>query len=112
MADRLKTDPLQIEPMLELLIELDWVTCLTMRMKKGGRYVLLCDPQVTALAPLLGRVYCSRTVYCGVLVCSAVGRHHVGASCFRLRAARVRYFAGSAYFCQGFHLILLAHASA
>lgn len=57
LADRLKTDPLQIEPVLELLIELDWVGLLDdANEEQGGRYVLLCDPALTELAPLLGRV--------------------------------------------------------
>ncbi|MEN9452202.1 MAG: hypothetical protein RLZZ369_1261 [Pseudomonadota bacterium] len=57
LAAALKTDPLQIEPMLELLMELDWVGLLDEpESDDGGRYVLLCDPDQTLAAPLVGRV--------------------------------------------------------
>jgi membrane protein len=53
LAERLRADPLQIEPTLELLAELDWVQPLD----EAGepRHVLLCDPERTALLPLLQR---------------------------------------------------------
>ncbi len=53
MAESLRADPLQLEPVVELLAELDWVS----RLDEGGaaRHVLLCDPEVTALAPLIDR---------------------------------------------------------
>jgi membrane protein len=53
LSRRLRADPLQLEPLLELLAELDWVS----RLDEPGdaRYVLLCDPERTALAPLLQR---------------------------------------------------------
>lgn len=57
LAGALKTDPLQIEPMLELLMALDWVGLLDEpESDDGGRYVLLCDPAQTLAAPLVGRV--------------------------------------------------------
>ena len=57
LAATLRTDPLQIEPLLELLLELDWVGLLDEpEADDGGRYVLLCDPLQTLLAPLVGRV--------------------------------------------------------
>jgi membrane protein len=53
LAERLRADPLQIEPTLELLAELDWVQPLD----EAGepRHVLLCDPEHTPLLPLLRR---------------------------------------------------------
>jgi membrane protein len=53
LAEGLRADPLQLEPVVELLAELDWVS----RLDEGGasRHVLLCDPALTALAPLLDR---------------------------------------------------------
>lgn len=55
VAVQLRTDPLQVEPMLALLRELDWVGLLDeAALEHGGRYVLLCDPASTPVAPLLG----------------------------------------------------------
>jgi membrane protein len=50
LAERLRVDPLQLEPMLELLAQIDWVR----RLDEGQtpRHVLLCDPAVTPLKPL------------------------------------------------------------
>jgi membrane protein len=44
---------LQLEPVVELLAEIDWVS----RLDEGGRsrHVLLCDPGLTLLAPLIDR---------------------------------------------------------
>jgi membrane protein len=51
IAQGLRIDPLQIESALETLVGLDWVGRLD---EEGvGRYVLLCDPQKTALQPLV-----------------------------------------------------------
>jgi membrane protein len=54
LASSLRIDPLQIESVLEALIELDWVG----RLEEEGhpRYVLLCEPTSTALAPLVNRL--------------------------------------------------------
>jgi membrane protein len=51
IAERLRTDALQIEPVLETLVALDWVA----RLDESGaqRFVLLCDPVSTPAAPLL-----------------------------------------------------------
>lgn len=51
IAEALRTDPLQVEPLLELLVALDWVG----RLDEAGdaRHVLLCDPGTTLAAPLL-----------------------------------------------------------
>ena len=56
VAARLRTDPLQVEPMLALLQELDWVGLLHDDTgDHGGRYILICDPATTPVAPLLGQ---------------------------------------------------------
>ncbi|MDZ7591441.1 MAG: YihY family inner membrane protein [Rubrivivax sp.] len=53
MARSLRADPLQLEPVVELLADLDWVS----RLDEDGdaRHVLLCDPAGTKLAPLIDR---------------------------------------------------------
>ncbi|MBE0546664.1 MAG: YihY family inner membrane protein [Rubrivivax sp.] len=53
MAESLRADPLQLEPVVELLAELDWVS----RLDEAGdaRHVLLCDPAATGLMPLIDR---------------------------------------------------------
>ncbi|WP_290867542.1 YihY family inner membrane protein [Aquabacterium sp.] len=56
LAQQLRTDPLQIEPLLELLVQLDWAGRLDEDGEAGGRFVLLCDPAQTRVAPLLGEV--------------------------------------------------------
>jgi membrane protein len=54
LASTLRIDPLQIESVLEALIGLDWVG----RLEEEGhpRYVLLCEPVSTPLAPLVNRL--------------------------------------------------------
>jgi membrane protein len=54
LSSRLRTDPLQIEPLLDTLVAIDWVG----RLDEEGnaRYVLLCDPQTTPAQPLLAQV--------------------------------------------------------
>lgn len=54
LAERLRTDPLRIEPVLELLVALDWAA----RLDEGTvpRHVLLCDPAATPTQPLLDRL--------------------------------------------------------
>jgi membrane protein len=51
VAETLRTDPLQVEPVLEVLTGLDWVG----RLDEAGmpRHVLLCDPARTLARPLL-----------------------------------------------------------
>lgn len=51
IAAVLRTDPLQIEPILDTLVQLDWVA----RLDEQGvqRHVLLADPAHTPAAPLL-----------------------------------------------------------
>jgi membrane protein len=54
LSEALRTDPLQIEPVLDALAELDWVG----RLDEAGqpRYVLLCDTAQTPAQPLLARM--------------------------------------------------------
>jgi membrane protein len=47
------TDPLQLEPVLDGLLEMDWVGRLDEQ--PAPRYVLLCDPATVRIAPLLDR---------------------------------------------------------
>lgn len=51
IAESLRTDPLQVEPILDLLVALDWAG----RLDEAGdaRHVLLCDPATTRAEPLL-----------------------------------------------------------
>jgi membrane protein len=51
LAEALRTDPLQLEPLLELLARLDWVQCLDEG--HSPRHVLLVDPAATPLEPLV-----------------------------------------------------------
>jgi membrane protein len=54
LAETLRRDPLQIEPVLDVLLQLDWIG----RLDEDGvqRTVLLVDPARTPLAPLLARL--------------------------------------------------------
>ena len=53
LAQRLKVDALQLEPVLETLLELDWVGRLQEERDGGdARYVLLANPDSTLLEPL------------------------------------------------------------
>ena len=54
LAETLRTDPLQIEPALDTLVELDWAG----RLEEDGeqRFVLLVDPASTVAAPLIERL--------------------------------------------------------
>ena len=51
LAEALRADPLEVEPVLELLVQLDWVA----RLDEGGtpRHVLLCDPARTPAQALI-----------------------------------------------------------
>jgi len=53
IATALRTDPLQVEPVLEALMELDWVG----RLEEEGdaRFVLLVDPSSVAAEPLVAK---------------------------------------------------------
>jgi membrane protein len=58
LSEALRTDPLQIEPILETLVAIDWAG----RLDEGGpaRHVLLCDPATTRAAPLLSLLLLDR----------------------------------------------------
>jgi len=51
LAESLRADPLQLEPVVDLLIEIDWVA----RLDESGaqRYVLLGDPALVPARPLI-----------------------------------------------------------
>ncbi len=53
LAADLRIDPLQIEPVVDLLAEIDWVS----RLDEGeeARHVLICEPGATALRALVDR---------------------------------------------------------
>jgi membrane protein len=54
LAETLRTDPLQIEPILDTLVAIDWVGLLD---EAGdARYVLLCDPDTTPATRLVGQL--------------------------------------------------------
>lgn len=54
LAQQLRVDTLQLEPVLDTLCELDWIGLLQEELaSEEARYVLLVDPDTTALAPLL-----------------------------------------------------------
>jgi len=53
LSSLLRVDQLQLEPVVETLLELDWVGQLAEeRADASARLVLLADPDVTLLAPL------------------------------------------------------------
>ena len=57
LAERLQVDVLQLEPVLETLLSLDWVGQLDEAKDDAeARYVLLADPDSTRLEPLLQRL--------------------------------------------------------
>ncbi len=51
LSGLLRADPLELEPVLELLVQIDWVAL--MAEPGSPRYMLLCDPAQTPAAPLL-----------------------------------------------------------
>ena len=54
LSDRLEVDPLQLEPVLEVLVELDWAGRVNeVEDHEQTRYVLLADEQSTSLEPLM-----------------------------------------------------------
>mgnify|MGYP001806279156 CR=1 FL=1 len=58
LSEMLRTDPLQIEPILDALVEMDWAG----RLDEPGsaRHVLLCEPEVTPAEPLLAHLLVER----------------------------------------------------
>ena len=59
LGEQLRTDPLQLEPVLDLLLSLDWIG----RLEEAGdqRLSLLCEPSQTLAAPLLEALLIART---------------------------------------------------
>lgn len=61
LAKALQVDVLQLEPVLETLMSLDWIGQLTdPEDEKEARYLLLADPDATTLAPLMAQLLLSR----------------------------------------------------
>ena len=61
LADLLEVDMLQLEPVLETLVELDWVGQLNdAEGDCASRYLLLVDPDATLLAPLMQQLLLDR----------------------------------------------------
>jgi len=65
LAQLLRVDALQLEPVLEVLTALDWVGQINEVAAQGAdapesRYVLLADPLITPLEPLLTRLLVER----------------------------------------------------
>ncbi|MDE2275786.1 MAG: YihY family inner membrane protein, partial [Burkholderiales bacterium] len=58
LAEQLQVDPVQLEPLLDLLVSMDWVARLEEPGDASGgpRHVLLCEPAATPLAPLVDRL--------------------------------------------------------
>jgi len=54
LSAALRADPLQIEPILDSLVAIDWLGRLDET--GGARYVLLCDPATTKARPLLSQL--------------------------------------------------------
>jgi membrane protein len=54
LSERLRTDPLQIEPILDKLVALDWVGRLDE--EGGSRFVLLAVPETTSAQPLVAEL--------------------------------------------------------
>ncbi|MEO5843473.1 MAG: YihY family inner membrane protein [Caldimonas sp.] len=54
IAAAIGIDPLEVDPVLDALVELDWVGRL--EEPKGARYVLLCDPAATPAEPLIAKL--------------------------------------------------------
>lgn len=54
LSQALRVDPLQAEPIVDALVEMDWLA----RLDEPGsaRYVLLVDPAATPAAPLLAQM--------------------------------------------------------
>ena len=61
LAGQLQTDPLELEPVLDLLLEMDWIA----RLEEAGdqRLCLLCEPTHTAASPLLQALLLGRSTH-------------------------------------------------
>jgi membrane protein len=68
LAERRRVDPLQLEPLVETLTNLDWVGQLAVQAEnEQPRLVLLAEPARTPLAPLLQALLLPRAHSTGVL---------------------------------------------
>ncbi len=67
LAERLQVDALQLEPVLEALLALDWIGQLDEAERSQSRYVLLVDPDHTPLEPLFDRLLLARSASVGAL---------------------------------------------
>ena len=80
LAQTLRTNPLQVEPLLDTLVDIDWVGRLDE--PGGARYVLLCDPQATPAQPLLAQLLAEtsgqRIEIGGVVAALQVAGHAIG----------------------------------
>jgi membrane protein len=62
LADAMEVDPLQLEPVLETLVQLDWIGRLNETDDEADtRYILLADTQSTALEPLIRHLLLPQT---------------------------------------------------
>jgi membrane protein len=62
LADVMEVDPLQLEPVLETLVQLDWIGRLNeIDDEADTRYILLADAQSTALEPLMRHLLLPQT---------------------------------------------------
>lgn len=61
LAERLEVDTLQLEPVLETLMALDWIGQLKeVQSDTESRYLLLANPDTTALEPLIAQLLLDR----------------------------------------------------
>lgn len=79
LADALQVDMLQLEPVLETLAALDWIGQLQENAQDGAepRYLLLADPDATALEPLMQQLLLDKA--------PSLGSFWEKAGCSRLR---------------------------
>ncbi len=62
LAQALQVDVLQLEPVLEVLMRLEWIGQLVNDDDQERRYILLADPQHTQLEPLMHQLLLVKTV--------------------------------------------------
>ena len=68
LIEAMRVDQLQLEPVLEALVALDWIARLNeVDDEVQTRYMLLADPQSTALEPLMRRLLLPQTAVTGAL---------------------------------------------
>ena len=61
LAQALQVDVLQLEPVLEVLVALQWVGQLVQERDLESRYIFLADPDQTPLEPLMQRLLLDKT---------------------------------------------------